>query len=155
MPCYTYQRKNIVMVSAFKEYCSLSFFKGSLLKDPHSILVKPGANSQATRQFRVTNKSEILKFEPVLRSYIFEAIELEKAGIKIDFKEKEDLVYPEELINRLSNDPMLKEAFESLTPGRKRGYALFFAAPKQSQTRESRIENCIPKILMGKGYNDQ
>lgn len=155
MPCYTFHQKNIVMVSAFKEYCALSFFKGALLKDAHGLLVKPGANSQAARQFRVTNKDQILKAESLLKAYIFEAIEVEKAGIKIDFKEKEDLVYPDELENRLSSDPELYDAFEGLTPGRKRGYILFFTAPKQSKTRESRIEKCIPQILMGKGLNDR
>ena len=155
VPCYTFQQNNVLIVSAFKEYCSLSFFKGALLKDAEGILEKPGENSQAARLFKFTNVQQILEMEPTIKAYIYEAIEVEKAGLKVDFKQKNELVYPEELQTKLDEDPELKSAFESLTPGRQRGYVLHFSQPKQSKTRISRIEKCIPKILEGKGFHDR
>jgi len=155
VPCYTFQKSNVVILSALKESCTLSFFKGALLKDPHGILTKPGENSQAGRLIRFTSVQQIVELEPILKAYLHEAIEVEKAGLKVDFKAKDELVIPEELQNKFATDPALKTAFESLTPGRQRGYILFFTAPKQSKTRESRIEKNIPRILEGKGLHDR
>lgn len=153
-PCYTFQNSNILMVTAFREYAVISFFKGALLKDEAGILHKPGENSQATRMIRVTSVGEIEKLEPQIKAYIFEALEVEKAGLKVDFKAKTKLVYPEELQSIFNEMPALKTAFEELTPGRQRGYLLYFSQPKQSLTRESRIKKYIPQILGGKGLND-
>ena len=155
VPCYTFEKSNIVLMSAFKEYCALGFFKGALLKDANGILEKPGENTQAARQIRFTNVRDIVEMEPVLKAYINEAIEVQKAGLKVDFKEKTELVFPEELQKKLDETPVLKTAFEALTPGRQRGYILYFSAPKQSKTRVSRVEKCMPKILDGKGLNDR
>lgn len=154
VPCYLYQKSNLVLMNAFKEYCALTFFKGALLKDEKRILVRPGENSQAVRQARFTSVQEIKKLKPILKAYISEAIELEKTGMKVDFKEKTQLVFPEEFQNKLDENPDLKAAFEALTPGRQRAYNLYFSAAKQSKTRTSRIEKCIPQILNGKGLND-
>ncbi|MBI2418821.1 MAG: YdeI/OmpD-associated family protein [Ignavibacteriales bacterium] len=153
-PVYTFQDNNVAIVSGFKDYCVLSFFKGALLKDEHTVLCKPGANSRAVRMFKFTSVSEIVKMEPILKSYIYEAIELERAGLKINFKEDKELNLPEEFKTRLKEDPALKAAFEALTPGRQRAYNLYFSAPKQSKTREARIEKCTPQILAGKGIKD-
>lgn len=153
MPCYTYQKRNIVMMTAFKEYCSLNFMKGSLLKDAHDILVTPGENTQVGRQIRFTNAQDIAKMEPILKEYIYEAIEVEKSGVKPTVKKNPEPI-PEELQEKLNEIPALKTAFEALTPGRQRAYILYFSAPKQSKTRESRIEKCMEKILDGKGLND-
>jgi len=153
-PCYTYQNKNILMVSALKEYCCISFFKGSLLSDDKNLLVKPGPNSQAVRLFKFKNIKEIIKIEDDIRAYIFESIEVEKAGIKIPFKKNPESI-PEEFEAKLENDPILKTAFEALTPGRQRGYILHFSQPKQSKTRISRIEKCEPMILSGIGLHDK
>lgn len=155
VPCYTLNGSNVLIISAFKEYSSISFFKGSLLQDTDGILVSPGENSQAARLIKFTDIREVMELEPVIRAYIHEAIEVEKAGLKVDFKAKKDPELPEELQTILNEDPFLKEAFENLTPGRQRGYSLYFSAPKQSKTRISRIEKCIPMILKGKGLHDR
>jgi len=153
-PCYTFQNSNIVLIHGFKEYCALLFFKGALLKDPKVILVQQTKNVQAARQIRFTNVREIDKIEPILKAYIKEAIEVEKAGLKVDYKKTADFAIPEEFQNKLDEIPALKTAFDALTPGRQRGYILYFSAPKQSKTRESRIEKCMQQILDGKGLND-
>jgi uncharacterized protein YdeI (YjbR/CyaY-like superfamily) len=155
VPCYTYKSANVAIVSAFKEYCSLSFFKGALLKDTEGLLVKPGENSQAARLFKFTNVKQIQEIEDHIKAYIYEAIEVEKAGLKVDFRQKDDLEYPEELKQMFNSYPALSEAFEALTPGRKRGYIIHFTQPKQSATRTSRIEKCIAKIMEGKGFFDR
>lgn len=153
-PCYTFQESNIAIIQGFKEYCALMFFKGSLLKDAKGLLTKPGENSQAGRQLRFTSVGAITKQKAVLKAYIYEAVKVEEAGLKVDFKEKTALVFPEEFQQKLKKMPALKAAFAALTPGRQRAYNLYFSAPKQSKTRESRIEKCIPLILDGKGLND-
>jgi uncharacterized protein YdeI (YjbR/CyaY-like superfamily) len=153
-PCYTFQEKNIVIIHGFKEYCALLFIKGALLKDSQNILIQQTENVQAGRQIRFTSLQEIKEQETILKYYIYEAIEVEKAGLKVELKKHTDLQFPEEFQIQLDQNPALKTAFEALTPGRQRAYNLFFTAPKQSGTRESRIEKCIPKILMGKGLND-
>ena len=152
-PCYTFQKSNIVIIQGFKEYCALMFFKGALLNDPNGILIKPGENTQAGRQIRFTNVREIVEMEPILKAYIYEAIEVEKAGLKVDFKKNTETI-PEEFQRKLDELPALKTAFEALTPGRQRAYILYFSAPKQSKTRESRVEKCMQQILNGKGLND-
>src|ERR1700736_6248946 len=154
-PCYTFQKSNIVLIHVFKEYCALLFFKGALLNDANGILIQQTENVQAARQIRFTNVREIVKMEPILKAYIFEAIEVEKAGLKVDFKKTTELIFPEEFQNKLDENPALKTAFDALTPGRQRGYNLYFSAPKQSKTRESRVEKCMQQILNGKGLNDQ
>jgi len=154
-PCYTFQNKNIVLIHGFKEYCALLLFKGALLKDKKGILVQQTNNVQAARQIRFTNVGEITAMEAILKAYIKEAIEAEKAGLKLKYKKTSEFTMPDEFKNRLDEDPVLKTAFESLTPGRQRGYLLHFSAPKQSKTRSSRIENCIPLILDGIGLNDR
>lgn len=154
VPCYTFQKNNIVLISAFKEYCVLSFFKGALLKDTNKILIKPGDNTQSARSIRFINLQEVIGIETVLKSYIQEAIEIEKSGLKVEFKKVEEFPIPEEFQSKLDNLPALKASFEALTPGRQRAYLLHFSAPKQSKTRESRIEKCIQQILDGKGLND-
>ncbi|MFA9390402.1 MAG: YdeI family protein [Prolixibacteraceae bacterium] len=155
VPCYTFKKRNIVIVSAFKEYCALSFFKGALLNDAKGILVQQTENVQAARQIRFINIQKILDLEPILKAYVFEAVEVEKTGLKIPLKEQEKLEYPEEFQHKLDEIPFLKSAFEALTPGRQRGYLYYFSQAKQSRTRESRIEKCIPQILVGKGINDR
>ena len=154
-PCYTYNDRNVLLVTAFKEFATISFFKGALLSDSQGLMAAPGDNSQAYRQLRFTSIDQILELEAEIRAYIFEAIEIEKAGLKINFAQKEELVYPEELTEILNKDARLKEAFENLTPGRQRGYILFFSAAKQSQTRKTRIEKYIPKIFEGRGFHDR
>lgn len=153
-PCYTYEGSNIVLIHGFKEYCAYLFFKGALLRDAEGILIRQSDKVQAGRQVRFTSTEEIRKIEPVLKTYIYEAIEVEKAGLKVPVKKTEDYPVPEEFQHKLKEFPLLKTAFEALTPGRQRAYLLFFDAPKQSKTRESRIEKCIPAILNGKGLND-
>ena len=153
-PCYMFQKSNILMVTAFKEYAALAFFKGALLADPNGILVAPGENSQSTRQVRFTNVNDIIEMESVLKAYIYEAIEVEKIGLKVNFKKKPESI-PEELQSKFNEIPELKSAFEALTPGRQRGYILHFSQPKQSTTRNSRIEKCMEKIFNGKGMNDR
>lgn len=153
MPCYTFNGKNVVMLSALKNYCALSFLKGSLLKDERGLLHKPGENSQAARVMRFTALKDIIKLRSTIKSYISEAIELEKSGARISFK-KETPELPDELKQRMKENPQLKSAFEKLTPGRQRGYVIFFTQPKQSATRLSRIDKCISRILQGKGLHD-
>tara|TARA_R110001592_G_scaffold40582_8_gene133146 strand:- start:3574 stop:4203 length:630 start_codon:yes stop_codon:yes gene_type:complete len=154
VPCYTFQNSNIAIVSAFKEYASLSFFKGALLQDPNGILEKPGENTQSARLIKFTDLRQIMDMEPTLKAYIFEAIEVEKAGLQVDFKKDSEPI-PEELSKKFNELPDLKSAFEALTPGRQRGYLLYFSQPKQSKTRASRIEKHIVQILEGKGIHDR
>jgi uncharacterized protein YdeI (YjbR/CyaY-like superfamily) len=154
-PCYTFQKSNIVLINGFKEYCALLFFKGALLNDANGILNKIGENTQAGRQIRFTNVREIVEMETILKAYIYEAIEVEKAGLKVNFKKTTEFIIPEEFQNKLDEIPALKTAFDALTPGRQRAYILYFSAPKQSKTRESRVEKCMQQILNGKGLNDQ
>jgi len=153
-PCYTFQGKNIVLIHGFKEYCALLFHKGALLKDEDNILVQQTENVQAARQLRFTNVKEIVDLETTITAYIFEAIEVEKAGLEVKMKKTSEFKMPDEFKKALDNDPDLKAAFKSLTPGRQRGYLLYFSQAKQLKTRESRIEKCIPKILEGKGLDD-
>ena len=152
-PCYTFQNKNIVLIGKFKEYCSLLFFKGALLKDAHGILKKPGEHTQAGRLIKLTSVQEIVKMEAILKAYIHEAIEVEKSGLKVKLKKHSEYKFPEELQNKLDEIPALKTAFQALTPGRQKAYILYFSAPKQSKTRVSRIEKCTQQILEGKGLN--
>ncbi len=154
VPCYTVQKSNIVLIHVFKKYCAILFFKGALLKDPKSILIQQTENVQAGRQIRFTNVREIVKMKTILKAYIHEAIEVEKAGLKVNFKKNTELIFPEEFHDKLDKSPALKTAFKALTPGRQRGYNLYFSAPKQSKTRKSRVEKCMQQILNGKGLND-
>jgi uncharacterized protein YdeI (YjbR/CyaY-like superfamily) len=155
VPCYLFQKSNIVLIHVFKEYCALLFFKGALLNDPNGILIQQTTNVQAGRQIRFTNVREIVRMKPILKAYIYEAIEVEKAGLKVNFKKSTEFIIPEEFQNKLDKIPALKTAFDALTPGRQRGYILYFSAPKQPKTREARIEKCMQQILDGKGLNDQ
>lgn len=155
VPCYMFQKSNIVLIHVFKEYCALLFFKGALLNDANGILIKLGKNTQAGRQIRFTDVREIVEMELILKAYIYEAIEVEKAGLKVNYKKTTEFIIPEEFQNKLDKISALKTAFEALTPGRQRAYILYFSAPKQSKTRESRVEKCMQKILNGKGINDQ
>jgi uncharacterized protein YdeI (YjbR/CyaY-like superfamily) len=152
-PCYTFQESNVVLIQGFKEYCALMFCKGALLKDPKGILKRIGEHTQAARQARFTNVREIAEVEPVLKAYIHEAIEAEKAGLKVIYKTN-PIPIPKELQNKFDDIPTLKKAFYALTPGRQRAYIFYFSAAKQSKTRESRIEKCMRQILSGKGLND-
>lgn len=154
-PCYTFEKSNIVLIHAFKEYCACLFFKGALLNDPDGLLVQQTKNVQSARQVRFTNLAEITKMAPVLKAYIYEAIEVEKAGLKVKLKKTTEFDMPEEFKKNLNKTPALKTAFEALTPGRQKAYLLYFSAPKQTKTRESRIEKYVPLILKGKGLNDQ
>ncbi len=154
-PCYTFQKTNIVLIHVFKEYCALLFFKGSLLQDAEGILVQQTKNVQIARQIRFTNAKEIIQMKSMIKAYIFEAIEVEKSGLKPTLKKTADYSIPEEFQKRLNKTPALKNAFKALTPGRQRGYLLYFSSPKQSRTRESRIEKSIKQILSGKGLNDE
>jgi uncharacterized protein YdeI (YjbR/CyaY-like superfamily) len=151
-PCYTFRESNVVIIQGFKEYCALLFCKGALLKDAKGILIQQTENMQAVRQIRFTNVREIVA--PVLKAYVRAAIEVEKAGLEVTYKKTSDFKIPEELQNKLNEVPALKTAFEALTPGRQRGYILYFSGAKQSKTRESRVEKCMPQILKGKGLND-
>ena len=153
-PCYTFQKTNIVLIHVFKEYCAFLFFKGALLQDAKGILIQQTANVQAARQVRFTNLKEIVKKAPILKAYIYEAIEVEKAGMKVALKKTTEYSIPEEFQKALDKTPALKKAFHALTPGRQRAYLLHFSAPKQSKTRESRIEKCKPRILKGLGLSD-
>ncbi|HUB66992.1 MAG TPA: DUF1801 domain-containing protein [Candidatus Methylacidiphilales bacterium] len=154
-PCYTYQESNIVVVVGFKACCALLFCKGALLRDAKGILIKAGENTQAARQIRFTNVGQIIEMKPALRAYIQEAIAAEKAGLKVEFKKITEHKVPEELQKKLDELPAFKTAFQALTPGRQRVYLMHFSAPKQSKTRESRIEKCMPQILKGQGLNDR
>ena len=153
-PCYTFQKSNIIIIIGLKEYCALVFCKGVLLNDANGILIKPGENTQAGRWIKFTSVREIVEMETILKAYIYEAIEVEKAGLKVNFKKNPEPI-PEEFQNKLDEIPALKTAFDALTPGRQRAYILYFSAPKQSKTRESRVEKCMQQILNGKGLNDQ
>ena len=153
-PCYTFQNSNIVLIHVFKEYCALLFFKGALLNDPEGILVQQTENVQSARQLRFTSAREILEKERIIKSYIYEAIEVEKAGLQVKLKKTSDFKIPGEFQKQLDKKPALKKAFEALTPGRQRAYIFHFSQPKQSKTREARVEKYIPQILDGKGLND-
>ncbi|RJE84753.1 hypothetical protein D3P07_22845 [Paenibacillus sp. 1011MAR3C5] len=153
-PCYTFEGNNIVIIHGFKEYCALLFHKGSLLKDPHGILIQQTENVQAARQIRFTNVEQIEEMQLIIKEYIYEAIEVEKAGLQVEFKKTTEYTVPEELDNKFVEIPELKTAFEALTPGRQRAYLFYFSGAKQSKTREARIEKYLPHILDGKGLDD-
>ena len=154
VPCYTFQKSNIVLIHVFKEYCAILFVKGALLKDANGILITQTENVQAARQIRFTNVQEIVEMETILKAYIYEAIEVEKAGLKVNYKKATEFSIPDEFQNKLDENPALETAFDALTPGRQRAYLLYFSAPKQSQTREARVEKCMEQILNGKGLDD-
>jgi uncharacterized protein YdeI (YjbR/CyaY-like superfamily) len=154
VPCYTFQQANVVLIHDFKEYCALLFHKGALLQDTNGILIQQTENVQSARQIRFTNIGEIIALENVVKTYIYQAIEVEKAGLKVEFKKHTELVFPEEFQSKLDTLPDLKTAFEALTPGRQRAYNLHFSAPKQTQTRVARVEKCMQLILNGKGLTD-
>jgi uncharacterized protein YdeI (YjbR/CyaY-like superfamily) len=153
-PCYLFEKRNIVLMHGFKEYCALLFFKGALLKDTKGILIRQTENVQAARQVRFTNVREIAKLEKVLKAYIYQAIEVERAGLTVTLKKVTEFKIAEEFQNKLNKTPALKTAFYALTPGRQRAYLLHFSQPKQSKTREARVEKYMPQILKGKGLND-
>ncbi len=153
-PCYTLQEKNVVLIHGFKEYCAFLFFKGAILQDTNKILIQQTKNVQAARQVRFTSAAQIVKLTPTLKAYIFEAITAENSGLKVNIKPTSEYEMPQEFIGKLTEMPALKLAFEKLTPGRQRGYLLHFSSPKQSKTRETRIEKCIKQILDGKGLTD-
>ena len=153
-PCYTFENTNIVLIHGFKEYCALLFYKGALLNDPNGILIQQTKNVQSARQTRFTNIREIVKMEKILKSYIYEAIEVERAGLKVKLKKTEDFKIPAEFKTKLDKLPALKKAFDALTPGRQRAYIFYFSQAKQSKTREARVEKYMKQILNGKGLDD-
>jgi len=153
-PCYTFQNSNIVLIHGFKEYCAILFMKGALLQDTNGILIQQTEKVQAGRQIRFHNIQEIIELESTLKAYIYEAIEVERAGLEVSFKKHDEYIIPEELKLKLAQIPALKVAFDALTLGRQRAYILYFSDPKQSKTRESRVEKHIPHILNGKGLNE-
>lgn len=153
-PCYSFEKKNIVLIHVFKEYCALLFFKGALLKDKKGILIQQTENVQAARQIRFTALSEIVKLEKTLKAYIYEAVEVEESGLKVEMKKTREFKMPEEFKTKLDKLPALKKAFYELTPGRQRGYLLYFSSAKQSKTRDARIEKYVEQILDGKGLED-
>ena len=153
-PCYMLQNSNVVLMHGFKEYCALLFMKGALLKDSKGILVQQTQNVQAARQIRFTNVQQIVELESILKAYIKEAIAVEKAGLEVNYKKTAEFTIPEEFQNKLNVNSALKKAFAALTPGRQRGYLLYFSGAKQSKTRQARIEKCVPQILNGKGLDD-
>jgi len=153
-PCYTFEKRNIVLIHGFKEYCALLFFKGALLDDPNGILIQQTENVQSARQIRFTNIREINKMEKILKAYTYEAIEVERAGLKVKLKKTSEYKIPEEFQKQLDKKPALKKAFDALTPGRQRQYIFYFSQPKQSKTRESRVEKSLKQILNGKGLDD-
>lgn len=153
-PCYTFEGKNIFLIHGFKEYCALLFFKGALMKDSENILIRQTENVQASRQIRFTDLQQIVDLEKTLKAYMFEAAEIEESGAKVEMKKTKEFEMPEEFQQKLDENSELKEAFETLTPGRQRAYLLYFSSAKQSKTRVSRIEKYIPEILDGKGLND-
>ena len=153
-PCYTFQNTNIVLIHGFKEYCAVLFFKGALLNDPNGILIQQTKNVQSARQIRFTNVREIVKMEKILKAYVYEAIEVERVGLKVKLKKTSDFKIPEEFQKKLNKSSALKTAFNALTPGRQRQYIFYFSQPKQSKTRESRVEKYTKQILGGKGLND-
>ncbi len=154
VPCYTYENKNVLLIHGFKEYCAVLFVKGALLKDAQGILVQQTANVQAGRQLRFKNAGDIDAAQAIIKDYIYEAIDIEKAGLEVDFKKSTEFTYPEELQRKFDEIPALKTAFEALTPGRQRAYILHLSQPKQAATREARVEKHAPQILEGKGLND-
>ena len=154
VPCYTLNGKNIVLIHGFKDYFAILFMKGALLHDSENILIQQTENVQSGRQIRFTSMKELMDKEASIKAYILESIEIEKAGLKIEHKKKEEYTIPEELTDKFNQEPLFKEAFVALTPGRQKGYLLHFSGAKQSKTRISRIENCAPKILQGKGLTD-
>ena len=154
-PCYTFQQRNVLIIHGFKDYCAVLFCKGALLKDPKGVLVQQTDNVQAARQIRFTQLREVTELNSVLKAYLMEAIEVEKAGLEVTYKSTAEFIVPEELREKFSQAPDLKKAFEALTPGRQRGYLLHFSAAKQSKTRTARIEKCMPQILSGKGLDDR
>ena len=153
-PCYVFEKTNIVLIHVFKEYCALLFFKGALLHDPNGILIQQTKNVQSARQIRFTNTGEIVKMRSLLKACIYEAIEVERAGLKVKLKKTAEFSIPEEFQKKLDKNRALKTAFNALTPGRQRGYLFYFSQPKQSKTRQSRVEKSIPQILKGEGLND-
>jgi len=153
-PCYTFQNSNIVLIHGFKEYCALLFFKGALLNDPNGILIQQTKNVQSARQIRFTNVKEIVKMEKILKAYVYEAIEVERAGLKVKLKKTSEYKIPEEFQKKLDKNKTLKTAFDKLTPGRQRAYIFYFSQPKLSKTRELRVEKYKKQILNGKGLND-
>ena len=153
-PCYAYEKRNIVLIHGFKEYCALLFFKGVLLNDANDILIQQTKNVQSARQVRFTNLREIVKMEPILKTYVYEAIEVERAGLKVKLKKTSDFKIPEEFQKKLDKSAALKKAFDTLTPGRQRAYIFYFSQARQSKTRESRVEKYIKQILNGKGLDD-
>lgn len=153
-PCFTYEGNNVVILQGFKESCSLMFFKGTLLKDTKQLLDTPGENTQAARRFLFRSPDEVKRLAPMVKAYIREAIEVEKAGLKVSMKTTSEYQVPEEFQRRLDDDAALQSAFDELTPGRQRAYLLHFSQAKQSSTRASRVEKCVPRILAGKGLND-
>ena len=153
-PCYAFEKKNIVLIHGFKEYCAFLFFKGALLKDSKGILIQQTENVQSARQIRFTSLKEIVKLKSILRAYIYEAVEVEEAGLKVDFKKTADFSIPEEFQHKLDKKPALKKAFNALTPGRQRAYIFYFASAKQAKTREARVEKYLKQILDGKGLDD-
>ncbi|SIT41062.1 conserved hypothetical protein [Paraburkholderia piptadeniae] len=155
VPCYTFDKRNVVLMHGFKEYCALLFFKGALLKDAKGILIAQTENVQSSRQIRFTDVRDIDAMADVLKSYIREAVEVEKAGLKVTLKKTAEFAVPEEFQNKLDEMPELKDAFDALTPGRQRAYLLYFSAPTQSKTRAARVEKCSQQILDGKGLNDR
>ena len=154
-PCYTFEGSNIILIHGFNDYCALLFHKGVLLKDPEDILIQQTENVQSARQIRFTGVQEIVSLESVIKAYIGEAVEVEKAGLEVDFKKTDEFDVPEEFQQKLDENPDLKKTFEALTPGRQRGYLLHFSGAKQSKTRARRVEKCIPKIMKGKGLHDR
>jgi uncharacterized protein YdeI (YjbR/CyaY-like superfamily) len=155
LPCYTLQDNNIVIIQPFKDYCAIMFFKGALLKDASGLLTRIGKNTQSGRQIRFTTVQEIMEMETIVKAYIHEAIEVEKAGLKVNYKKTSEFTIPEEFQKTMDKIPALKAAFDALTPGRQRAYIFYFSAAKQSKTRESRVAKCVPKILGGKGLDDE
>ena len=153
-PCYTFNKSNIVLIHAFKEYCAFLFFKGALLQDDQKILIQQTQNVQSARQIRFISIKEILEKEPTVKAYVYEAIEVEKAGLKVSLKQVDEFVMPEEFQHKLNDNPALQNAFDALTPGRQRAYLLYFSGPKQSKTRATRVEKYVQPILDGKGLND-
>ncbi|MGF9565384.1 DUF1801 domain-containing protein [Neorhizobium sp. JUb45] len=153
-PCYTVDNANAIIIHGFKEYCALLFFKGALMKDPDGILIRQTENVQGARQIRFTDAAEIERMKDVLAAYVLDAVAIEKAGLKVEYRKTEEFPVPQEFQDRLNAEAALKSAFEALTPGRQRAYLLYFAAPKQVKTREARIEKCVPRILEAKGLND-
>ncbi|MDB5019522.1 MAG: hypothetical protein JWQ28_649 [Pedobacter sp.] len=153
-PSYSFQQSNVVIIQGFKSYCAVLFFKGALLSDPNGILIKAGENSRVGRQIRFSNVREIMNMENVLKEYIRQAIEVEKAGLKVTFENESAPIFPIEFQSRLDQVPALQTAFYGLTPGRQRAYYLYFSAPKLAKTREARVEKCMKQILLGKGLDD-